>query len=304
MSDEPEILEEFISDCKVRNMSPQTIRMYRSNVRRFLQQVQDYESAGEDELKQFLQYLKDEREVSYKTMVNYFSAISSFYEYLMYKGVVDKNPALPVRKRYLKRYKKDNNNTKRQVPEPKKLSAFINFIPSIRDKAIVLLFLKTGVRRNELIDIDAKDINWEEHSIKLKQKPKRSNTTVYFDYETAKVLKRWIDIRNDREPDTDALFIGEQNERLKRHGVYKAVVRWAEKFGLHDPDSDDKEDKFTPHTLRHVFTTYLMRNGMQREFIKELRGDTRGEALDIYHHIDHDELRNEYEGAMPELGIV
>ncbi len=306
MKENPPILEEFIKDCKMRDMSSHTIRMYRSNVRRFLKEVDDYEEADEDTLREFLHYLKEEREVAYKTMVNYFSAVSSFYEYLMYEDIANNNPVLPVRKRYLRRYKKENQNNgnNKQVPEPKEMSGFINFIPKVRDKAIVLTFLRTGIRRNELIDIDVQDINWEEYSIDLKDKPKRSNTTVYFDHETARILQRWLDVRDEKDLETNALFVGEQGERLKRHGVYQSVVHWAEKYGLHDPSSDDPKDKLTPHTLRHVFTTWLIRNGMKREYIKELRGDTRGEAMDIYHHIDHDELRKEYEACMPELGIV
>jgi len=43
---------------------------------------------------------------------------------------------------------------------------------------------------------------------------------------------------------------------------------------------------------------------MSREFIKELRGDSRGEAIDIYDHIDEDELRRSYLTAIPRLGMV
>ena len=42
---------------------------------------------------------------------------------------------------------------------------------------------------------------------------------------------------------------------------------------------------------------------MKKDFIKELRGDSRGEAIDIYDHIDHTELRKAYLAAIPRLGI-
>jgi len=302
--DDPEILEDFIEDLHLREMSPETIRSYRSNVRRFLEIVPDYEEADEKEIKKYLQVLKNEKDLAYKTLANNFASVSSFYEYLKYEDIVDSNPVLLVRKRYLNKYKDDQNNGSRQVPDEKEMSGYINYIPNVRDKAIVLLFLKTGIRRNELIDIDVDDINWEDYSIQLKSKPKRSNTKVYFDHETANVLKRWLKIREDKEPETDALFVGEHKGRLKKKGVRTAVEKWAQKYGLHDPKSEKLEEKFTPHTLRTVFTTWLIRNGMKREYIKELRGDTRGEAMDIYHQIDHDELRKEYEASMPELGIV
>ena len=42
---------------------------------------------------------------------------------------------------------------------------------------------------------------------------------------------------------------------------------------------------------------------MPREFIKELRGDKRREAVDIYDHIDKEEIGRAYLACMPELGI-
>ena len=43
---------------------------------------------------------------------------------------------------------------------------------------------------------------------------------------------------------------------------------------------------------------------MKREYVKELRGDSRSEAVDIYDHIDLDELKRSYLAAIPRLGII
>jgi len=42
---------------------------------------------------------------------------------------------------------------------------------------------------------------------------------------------------------------------------------------------------------------------MRREFIQELRGDARRDAIDIYDHIDRDELRKAYLSHIPRLGV-
>ena len=57
------------------------------------------------------------------------------------------------------------------------------------------------------------------------------------------------------------------------------------------------------HCCRHWFSTWLLRNGMKREYVKELRGDARYEAIDIYHHIDRKDLRDSYLAYIPQLGI-
>jgi len=42
---------------------------------------------------------------------------------------------------------------------------------------------------------------------------------------------------------------------------------------------------------------------MPREFIQELRGDARREAIDIYDHIDKEELGRSYLAHVPQLGV-
>lgn len=128
---------------------------------------------------------------------------------------------------------------------------------------------------------------------------------MFFDDECARVLKRWLKARQNYSvrPGCNALFVGERGERLKRHGVYYAVTKHAERVGLHDPRSERMEDHFTPHCFRHWFTTHLRRNGINREFLKELRGDARNEAVDVYDHIDNRELRRAYLAAIPTLGL-
>jgi integrase/recombinase XerD len=184
------------------------------------------------------------------------------------------------------------------------MSMLVNSVIDVRDRAILALLAKTGLRRNELISLNITDINWTEQSIALQRKQfkKRSGRTVFFDDETARLLKRWLMQRKNIHPDTPALFVGERG-RLKRHGVYQMVVKYATNVGLHNPKSTKVEDHFTPHNCRHWFTTWLRRAGMDREFIKVLRGDRRREAIDIYDRIDRDELRRAYLAFVPRLGL-
>ncbi len=302
-----EIMDKFVEDCKIQGMTEETIRRYKSCLGIYFEDFldeNDYDifDIGKGLLRSFTAYLREERKVKSKTIENYFSALNAFYDFLKYEEYIDNNPIVPFRKRYLNNYK--DEQIERQIPEVEEMSRFINSIPKVRDKAIVTLLAKTGVRRGSLISMNADDIDWEEFSIKLKNKPKRTNRVVFFDHETARLLKRWLNIRKNLDPESDALFIGEWGERLKRHGVYEAVTKWAEKVGLHNPDSDTLEDSFSPHSLRHWFTTIMRRNGMKREFIQELRGDKRSEAIDIYDHIDKKELKQAYMTTVPELGII
>jgi integrase/recombinase XerD len=305
------LIEEFILDCRLRKFAEESIGSYKSVLKTtstFLDRNQlSLINLDKYTLKDLLNYLTNDRSFSIKTLENYFSALSCFFDYLAYEGLTDRNPILPFRKRYIRQYKADRHtpDPSRKLISIEQMRMLINSILDSRDKAIVTLLAKTGIRRKELINIDIDDINWEEQSIHLKPHPKRSNLTVFFDDECARILLRWVNARKNYNivPSCDALFVGEKGKRLERHGVHSIVTKYAERVGLHNPKSEKMEDHFTPHCFRHWFTTHLRRNGLSREYLKELRGDARKEAVDIYDHIDKKELRRAYLAAVPVLGI-
>jgi len=303
-----DLIDGFSRDCKLRGMTEESIRRYVSSLKIFMNFLK-VRGLGVYEvdvhvLKDFLQYVVYDRKAKRKTVENYFSALSAFYDYLAFEGYVSSNIVLPFRKRYLKRYKSDFDDPERKLLSVEEMSRLVNSILDPRDKAIAVLLAKTGIRRGELLRLDVEDINWEEYSIMLKPTPKRSNRTVFFDDECAVALRRWLKVREKLNPPTNALFISYQSlNRLDRNGLYTAIVKYARRLGLHNPNSPRLEDHFGPHCFRHWFTTWLLRNGMPREYVKELRGDKRKEAIDIYHHIDKQELRRAYLACIPKLGI-
>lgn len=305
-----DLLEEFLKDAELQGLDERTIQTYRSDLQYFVDWLNvDPRSAGRDELKDFLHHLKNDRTardgstgLKPSTLNTYFSAMNSFYQFLRYEGDIQENPIPEFRQRYLD-ISQDESNPTRQLLSVKEMSTLVHGTLDSRNRAIIIVFAKTGIRRRELIRINLQDIDWAEQSIRLKPMPKRSNLVVFFDGETARCLERWLRAREGDEPDTEALFTNQYGGRLKRNGVYTAVTKHAEQVGFHDPDSRDPQERFTPHCGRHWFTTHLRRSGMKREFIKELRGDSRSDAIDIYDHIDRKELRESYLAHIPTLGI-
>ena len=303
------MLGEFEKDAKLRGLTDETIYRYRTPIKFFIELLEerglDFESADKEVLKEFL-YRQKERGVSQKTVMNYFSGLSSFYDYLQFEGIVTHNPITPFRRRYLHMYKTDRRPETRKLISVEDMARLIDSIMDPRAKAIAMLMAKTGVRRGELIAMDIDDIDWNKYSITLKKKAKRSNRVVFFDEECAAVLRRWLRLRERLGVDENckALFVNyNSRKRIDRNRVYKEIVRPATAIGINDPSTGKLSDRFSPHAFRHWFTTWLIRNGMPRDYVKELRGDARHDAIDIYNHIDMEDLRTEYLARIPKLGI-
>jgi integrase/recombinase XerD len=302
------LVDDFCVDCRLRNMTEESIRRYRSSLRIFAafldRRKVPFADVDRRVLKDFLRYIRFERNVKEKTVENYFAALSSFFDYLVFEELLETNSVGPFRKRFLRTYKNDTNDPGRKLLTVEEMSLLVNSILDPRDKAIAVLFAKTGIRRNELLKSDISDIDWIEYSLTLKRTPKRSNRVVFFDDECAVVLKRWLRVREKLNPTSKALFVSYQSlRRFDRNGLYSMIVKYATDLGFYNLNSTKLEDHFSPHCFRHWFTTWLRRNGMPREFVKELRGDRRREAMDIYDHIDRNELRRVYLACVPKLGV-
>jgi len=306
----------YLDYCKMKQ-TPGSLDTTRSCIKVFGQWLDKKDihilDVDEDELEAYLRYMREERKVTISTQKTSFSAISGLFKRLMRKGHISltQNPALAVREDMLKGYKNGQNNDaqKFRVVTTDQMRKLMRSTIDPRDRAVMMLLAKTGIRRGELLTIDLDDIDWANQSIELKPKAKRTNKSVYFDDEAAWALKRWLKqrmtMKTDGEDGERALFLNNRGQRLGRNGIECIVNNCASRIGLHDPTSRRKKDRFSPHVFRHYFTTVLLEepNPMRREYVQELRGDSNRSAIDIYHHIPPEKLRDEYRRCMPRLLI-
>lgn len=299
---------EYLADLEARSVTPKTVLTYGSATKLFLEWLDQLapETVDLAELRDFKEYLEKSRKISPKSVMRYYSALQSFYDYLQFTGAIKNNPVPAYRKRYLKPVRREamkDRSGLRQVPDLEATTRYVHSIMDTRDQAIVVLLLKTGIRREELADIELDDIDWTELSITLKPKAKRTNILVYFDDETARVLHRWIAVRRARGGGPDGpLFLNQYRERLGRNGIYYGVRTAAEEAGIHNAKGGLRQ-KFTPHACRHWFTTHLRRANMPREYIMWLRGDAPQNAMDIYIQVDKAAVREAYRKCIPQLGL-
>lgn len=295
-------IEGFVSECQARGLTDHTIETYSSNVQAFLRAYTEPVKVNLDDLRH---YLGDLRSRGYQgsTLKSYFAAISAFYDFLIIEGAATANPIPSFRKRYLRVKQQHGGENTRQLISIEQMSQLINLAArDILARTVILFLAKTGLRRGELIAMDVNDIDLEKMEFRVKPKAKRSNRLGFLDPELAAALREYLDWREHRARDP-ALWVNRgDGQRISRNYVYYVVVDHASIAGLHDPRGAMNR-KFTPHCCRHFFTTHLRRAGMPREFIQELRGDRRKEAVDIYDHIDIKELREKYLECIPYLNV-
>lgn len=291
------LIENFISDCQARGLTPHSIETYKSNVKIFLHHCKDPFTVHIDDLRTFLNELRN-RGLSGSTLKGYFAALSAFYDYLVFDGIIQSNPVISFKKRYLSRVK-DQHNT-RQLISVQDMRNLIDVTKGIREKAILITLAKTGMRRGELLSLNMEDINFKYGTITIPAKAKRTNRITFMDDELKGILLEYLSWRVSKAK-SPWLWISGHGGRIHKDYPGKIIARMGAEVSLHDPDGL-LCSKLTPHCFRHWLTTHLFRNGMNPEYIKWLRGDSlKKDAWELYNHIDIEVVREEYLRRIPKL---
>ena len=123
----------------------------------------------------------------------------------------------------------------------------------VRDTAILMLFLGTGIRISELVGLNNDDLNFKDNSFIVTRKG-GSKSILYFDDAVAEALKNYLEykeknIQTLKEP--NALFLSAETRRLTVRAVENLVKKYAQ---IVSPLK-----KISPHKLRSTYGTQLYR---------------------------------------------
>ena len=136
-----------------------------------------------------------------------------------------------------------------------------------RDTAMIVLFLHTGIRVSELVNLKLANVDFERGQIKITRKGNKEQY-LHLNGETVKALTRYIAVRPEAQ--NGRFFVEARGGDLNRTYIYSVVRRYLELAGLELAGID--KGKQCPHLLRHTFCTRLHQKGVDPFVIRDLAG--------------------------------
>jgi site-specific recombinase XerD len=159
-----------------------------------------------------------------------------------------------------------------------------------RDLAMVMLFLQTGLRVSELVNLTLTDIDFTSHEITVRQGKGRKERVVPLVKQAEAALKAYLKVR-DAQPEYDEVFIARNGTSMDQRTVRYRIQKYYKEAGI--------KKKASVHTLRHTCSTHQIHHGLKINQLKEVLGHRRMETTYKYVHLDRTNLRAEMEqGAL------
>ena len=156
------ILSDFAADCRTRGLSEGSIRNYLTGIEMFqgFLELRGKDPLNADKL-DMRAFIEDRRKQgnTVKTIEYRLAALSAYYDWLIFEGQIIKNPIHEVRGRYIQRYKSYGEQHTHRILSIEEATALVDALMDIRDRAIMLMLFKTGIRKNELLSLDVDSVN-------------------------------------------------------------------------------------------------------------------------------------------------
>lgn len=249
-----DIVEHFVKIKNLEGCTDKTIKFYKKEVVRFLEYMED-KSVEYITTKDIREYLmkKLNSGTSAVTTDNTRRALNSFFNFCVEEDYIIKNPMLLIKKIKAPKYVKKGFTDE-------ELILMRDAIDDVRDIAIFELLLTSGIRVQELSNLNRRDIMWDSNSFVVYGKG-RKERVAYMNTLAKMRLKEYLNTRDDDHP---ALFVSIRNpkERIKVSGIERRIRNIGRKCGV----------KAHPHKFRRTMATTALNKGVPLEQVKELLG--------------------------------
>jgi len=261
-----EILSRFEKRLRVANRSEQTIRNYVRHVKGLINYHSDVpENLDIEQVIDFLHYLRDDRERSWRTLKIYVAGIRWYYQHIL-----------------------QNEDMASQIPYPKEqkslpdilsrdeLGKLFSACRNEKHRVMFRLMYSSGLRRSEVLNLKPDNIDTKDgkRRILIRQgKGKKDRYTVL----SEKVLEELRVYYRSFHPRV-YLFNGRyKGEPMSTQALRHALGVALKRSGITKP--------VNMHVLRHCFATHAIEEGMHIKTLQYLLGHSSVKTTMVYLHI-------------------
>jgi len=282
-------LAKYIRQRYRRNCRPNTLRAAVTSMRQFLSFYlktgkQHIEQMAREDIEAFTEDLHD-RGLKPNTVSTRLRTVYAFVRFLIEGKVLG--------------YELLERRIKIRLPDrlpraidPDDLKQLLSVIDQVRDRALILLLLRTGMRIGELLHTKVHDVDLNNHRILIYQADKTGvGRVAYYSDDAKEALLSWLRVRNTFK---ENLFYGRDRGSLSYEAARCMFNKYLEKAGL-------SYSGYTLHCLRHTFATELLNARMPLECLRVLLGHTSLEVTRIYARLTDKTREQEYFMAMERI---
>ena len=249
-----QILQKLIIDMQLRGMSNDTKKSYYSRAKQFMQHYgKSATELGEQDIREFLYYLSNERKLSPGTVNTVNSALRFLYEITLEQDINYKR---------IPRLREPVHLIGYMVAE--EIKRFFDSIDNLKHRAIFMTIYGSGLRLSEAGRLKIGDVDSKRMRLLIYQSKGKKDRYAVLSQTNLDTLREYWKQYKPRHPDGYLFLNREGTAHITGRGIEDAFAKYREKSGI--------SPRATVHTLRHSYATHLLEAGTSLLYIQQLLG--------------------------------
>ncbi len=253
----PDAVRLYIASKAVQNIAKGTLANYYRALRLFFQHVKlPLEKVSANDIRLYLYFYKQSRNVQDGTIESLRIILNGFFEWCTDEDLLQKNPCRRV-------HSVKAASHERLPLNALELETVRQSCHSLREKAMVDFMYSTACRVSEFSAMNISDINWQEHTVRIRHGKGDKARTTFLNAESEVSLKAYLATRED---DSDALFVTVRapHRRMGVKSIQDEVARIVSRCSL--------SVHVTPHIFRHTAASLALQRGMPIDQVQRFLG--------------------------------
>jgi integrase/recombinase XerD len=281
--------EQYFQNLYRRNVSVHTLKSAFTSIHGFLAFLQkggkfNLSSLTPEDLEAFVESQQD-RGLKPLSVKNNLRQVQTFLRYLIAGGIVSPGVlARPIRIKV--------PDALPRAMDPLDVKRLLSVTQNVRDRAMILVLLRTGMRIGELLRTRVSDVHLEERKVLLWVGEKnRTGRVVYLSEDACEALRAW---EQKRDAGKALLFYAQGRSSMGYTAARTLLGKYLKKANL-------SQKGYSLHCLRHTCATELLNAGMRLECLQQLLGHSTVEQTRRYARLTDKTREEEYFRAMARI---
>jgi len=282
---------QFLSDRQAQNLSDGTILFYQTKFKAFIKFIQPFRIDQVTDLtpqliRDYLIHLEQKNHnpggihAAFRSLKAFLNWYTKEYEPENWKNPIDrvKPPKVPI-----------------EILEPVQPEQALSMLATcnhksilgLRDYAIILTLMDTGIRASELLSINRIDLNLKDGRIIIKKGKGKKFRIVFISNITRDAIQSYLKKRSDNLP---FLWINKSISSLKYSGLRQIMRRRAKDANITTPSL---------HSFRRYFALQMLRSGVDVFSLQKLMGHSDIQILRRYLQQTEEDIRSAHKLGGP-----
>jgi integrase/recombinase XerD len=276
----------YLRDQYRRQLRPSTLRQSLSVITSFVEFIHkggkdQLEAIGSEDVEGWIEHEQD-RGLKVSTVKMRLGFLKAFLRFLVERDVIC---AQVLSKRMIIKVA----DALPRAMDPDDVIRLISVIDHVRDRAMVLVLLRTGMRIGELLNRLMEDVNLKERRIEIHEAGKTGvGRVVYLSEDALRALQAWFKRRHTQK---SYVFYAQGRHTMSYPSARAMFHKYLDKAGL-------SHKGYTLHCLRHTCASELLNAGMRLECVQQLLGHSNIEMTRRYARLTDKTREEEYFRAM------